>query len=468
MPASFLHGVETIEDASGARPIQLVSTSVIGVVGTAPNADGAIFPLNTPVLISGSRTQAAPLGAGGTLPNAIDTILDQGGARIVVVRVEEGANANATRANVIGGVNGSGQYEGVHALLGAQSVLGFKPRLLIAPGFTSDRPTDGVDSMTVDAGGTGYTEAPTVTITGDGSGATATAQVSGGAVTGIAITNPGSGYTSATVAFSGGGGADAAATATLGTVRNPVVAEMLGIASRLRAIIFADGPGTTDEAAVAYRGDWGSPRIMVVDPQVKVSRDGSIVTEPASSIFAGVQARTDNNRGFWWSVSNQLINGIVGTGRDVEFSLGDPNSRANFLNENDVSTIIREEGFRTWGNRTTSSDAKYQFLPVRRTADIILDAIQAAHLWAVDRPITKTYFDDVAEGVNAFIRTLVARGAILGGRCWVDPEQNTPADIESGHVTFCFDFTPTYPAERVTFMAKLVNNYLVELFNNAA
>lgn len=73
-------------------------------------------------------------------------------------------------------------------------------------------------AISLGAGGTGYTTAPTVAITGGGgTGATATAIVSGGAVTGFSITNAGSGYTSApTIALTGGGGTGAAASAVLG------------------------------------------------------------------------------------------------------------------------------------------------------------------------------------------------------------------------------------------------------------
>lgn len=348
------------------------------------------FPLNTPKLVAGSRGEAAALGTAGTLGNAMDGIFDQIGAAVVVVRVAEGADEAATIANVIGGVNATtGQLEGVHALLGAESAVGVAPRLLIAPGFTHQR--------------------------------------DGGA--------------------------------------NAVVAELAGIADRMRAVIIADGPNTTDEAALAYRDDWGSDRIYVVDPWVKVFRDGVTVSEPASARVAGVIARTDNDLGFWWSPSNKLIDGITGTSRDIDFKLGDVNSRANILNENEVTTIIRQDGFRLWGNRTTAADPKWTFLSVRRTADIIAESLQQAHLWAVDRNITKTYVEDVTEGVNAYLRSLVNRGAILGGTCWPDPDLNSAANIAAGKVYFNFDFTPPYPAEHITFRSQLVNTYISEVFS---
>ena len=88
------------------------------------------------------------------------------------------------------------------------------------PNFLGVRNNPGeVASITVNAGGTGYTTAPTVTLSAPPAGgtrATAAARVSGGVVTGIYLTNPGANYTVApTVTLTGGGGNGAAAAAVL-------------------------------------------------------------------------------------------------------------------------------------------------------------------------------------------------------------------------------------------------------------
>lgn len=402
---TFLHGVEVIDIDAGPRPIQTVRSSVIGLVGTAPNADPLAFPINTPVLIAGSRREAALLNTdatgeldAGTLPAAMDSIFDQAGAVVVVVRVEEGETDAETMANILGGVNATnGQYEGVHAFLAAESVIGFQPRILIAPGFTHTRPED--------------------------------------------PETPGQ------------------------FLANPVVSELVGIAERMRATIIADGPNTNDADAIAYAGDFGSKRVFLVDPAVLKAAGIEIATEWASPCVAGLIAKSDNERGFWWSPSNQNINGIVGTARAVDFVLGDSSSRANLLNEMNVATIVRQDGYRLWGNRTLSSDPKWAFLSVVRTADIINDSLLRAHLWAVDRGITKQYVEDVTEGVNAYLRHLVTIGAILGGECWADPDLNTPDQIAQGKVYFDFDFTPVYPAEHIIMRSHLVNDYISEVFS---
>lgn len=248
-----------------------------------------------------------------------------------------------------------------------------------------------------------------------------------------------------------------------------VVAELETIAPRLRAVVIADGPNTTDAEAVAFRVNFGTDRVFVVDPWVKVfDTEAAIdVVRPASARIAGLIARTDGEKGFWWSPSNQLVLGITGVSRPVEFGLSDQNSQANLLNENEVATIVRRDGFRLWGNRSTSDDPLWAFLSVRRTADMIYEAIERGHAWAMDRPFSAQLLQDIVEGVSAYLRTLKAQGAILGGEATLNAELNTEATLKAGQLWIDFDIEPPAPLERLTFRAHRNGAYYEELVANA-
>lgn len=78
-------------------------------------------------------------------------------------------------------------------------------------------PDGKIRGATISAGGTGYTTATVAFSGGGGTGAAATAQLTGGAVTGITMTNNGTGYTSPPSAVISGNGTGAAVTALLGS-----------------------------------------------------------------------------------------------------------------------------------------------------------------------------------------------------------------------------------------------------------
>jgi hypothetical protein len=73
----------------------------------------------------------------------------------------------------------------------------------------------GISEIQVTNAGTGYTETPTVTITGDGTGAVASAVVVNGKIQNIVLTNRGINYTRAIVTITGGSGYGAAGSAVL-------------------------------------------------------------------------------------------------------------------------------------------------------------------------------------------------------------------------------------------------------------
>jgi hypothetical protein len=81
----------------------------------------------------------------------------------------------------------------------------------------------GVDSISITNPGYNYIEAPTIIVTGDGSGAEAVATIVNGRIDTITVTKRGTSYTSAIVTITGGGGQAAAASAVVqskfGTLR---------------------------------------------------------------------------------------------------------------------------------------------------------------------------------------------------------------------------------------------------------
>ena len=330
------------------------------------------FPLNTPVRIAGSRTEAARLGSTGTGPAAIDDILDQAGAVIVVIRVDPGEDAEEATAAVLAGIE---------LFLEAETALGIVPRVLIAPEYSAQKEV-----------------------------------------------------------------ADA----------------LVSVGTKLRAIACADGPNTSDAAAINYASQFGSDRLVICDPWLV---KGGVDHAP-SATWAGIVAKTDNELGYSWSPSNKEILGFTGTSRAVAYRNGDPTCAANLLNSANVTTIVfqRGRGLRMWGNRTTSADPRFAFITARRIGDIINDSIARAHLWAVDRRLSRTYFEDVTEGVNAFLKTQINAGHILGGTCWADPEDNQAATVNIGQARFKFDYTPPPVAEDVVFESIQVDTYIPNLF----
>lgn len=380
---SFFHGVTVTLVDTGARPIAIPSSSIIGMVGLFTPAEGLTAP-NDPVMLTSYREAVARFGADAPITQAAKAIYEQARAVIVAVGIPASEDAATLTSAVIGGVTITGQRTGLQALLDGKSRFNAQPRLLIAPGFSSTQ---------------------------------------------------------------------AVATA------------MDALAGKLRAIAIVEGPDTDDEAALAYAANFGSKRIYMVDPGVKHwdTTANAEVVAPNSAVVAGLFAQTDSRYGFWASPSNKEIVGITGTTRPIEFLDGDDTCRANLLNAANITTIIRDGGFRLWGNRTLSADPKWAFVTRVRTLDIVMDAILYGHKWAVDRSITRTYVQDVTNGLEAFMRDLRALGAIINFEVYPDPELNTASQLEQGRVYWNIRFTDVPPAENPQFRVEVTNQWITEV-----
>lgn len=142
----------------------------------------------------------------------------------------------------------------------------------------------GVASVTVSAGGTGYTAPPTVGFSGGGgTGATGTAVLTDDVVTSVTITAPGTGYTSApTVAFTGGDGTGATGTAVLetsGVVKSITVDEGGQAYATAPTVVFIGGGGTGAAATATLAAD--------AVTSIAVDTAGSSYETPPTISFTG-------------------------------------------------------------------------------------------------------------------------------------------------------------------------------------
>ena len=150
MPASFLHGVETIEIEKGARTIKTVKTAVIGLVGTAPIQDvGEEFKtINEPTLILNEIDAVKYFGSkkdGYTIPQALEAIFDQGAGIVIVINVFDPAKhesvTDVTKADIIGTVDATtGKRTGLKAFEDCDSLFGYFPKTIIAPVYCEETP----------------------------------------------------------------------------------------------------------------------------------------------------------------------------------------------------------------------------------------------------------------------------------------------------------------------------------------
>lgn len=357
---NYLHGVEHIWMEDNGRPIEVVASSVVGMVSMSEDADQEIFPLNKPVLVNSDKFIAK--AGTGPLRDALTDIYRQGGALCVVVRVQGAGGSysedqsqrppearKAPKASarstdpVVGTVDSEGNYTGMQALLAAESAVGVRPTLLMV------------------------------------------------------------------------------ATGKQVTVEQ--IAGLEALASKIHAIpvisMWEGGPEAAKQAAITTDGcvfTYG--RVWVGNDS-----QGAPIYRDATATVMGHILRVDATEGYWHSPSSRKVMGISGMEKPVDHAIGSTTSTANMLNASQVCCIVQQKGgFYFYGNRLTGP--KKMMIPHQRIRFIVGVSIQEAHQDLLDRNATANYVETVKARVSNLIRRLVQREVISGGECWVDGELN--------------------------------------------
>ena len=154
---------------------------------------------------------------------------------------------------------------------------------------------------------------------------------------------------------------------------------------------------------------------------------------------------------------------VTGVSASVSWDLQEQATDANLLNQAGVTTLIRNDGFKFWGNRTCSDDPLFVFENYTRTAQVLADTMAEAHAWAMDKPVSATLIRDIVAGINAKFRELKNNGYIVDGSCWYDPESNTVESLKAGKLYIDYDYTPVPPLENLTLRQRITDTYLADL-----
>ncbi|POU52279.1 phage tail protein [Pantoea sp. PSNIH4] len=238
---------------------------------------------------------------------------------------------------------------------------------------------------------------------------------------------------------------------------------LASIAQQLRAFAYVSAWGCkTLSEAMAYRENFSQRELMVIWPDFISWNTTANQSETACATARalGLRAKIDTDTGWHKTLSNVGINGVTGISASVFWDLQQTGTDADLLNEACVTTLIRKDGFRFWGNRTCSDDPLFAFENYTRTAQVIADTMAEAHMWANDKPLTPVLVRDIIAGINAKFRELVSAGYLLGASCWYDDTANDKDTLKAGKLFIDYDYTPVPPLEDLTLRQRITDKYL--------
>lgn len=245
----------------------------------------------------------------------------------------------------------------------------------------------------------------------------------------------------------------------------PVAAALVTTAQALKGFAYAYAAGAkTKEDATTYRKQFAARELMVIWPNFLAwdETTSATIEVPAVAYAMGLRAKIDNDTGWHKTLSNVAVNGVTGISADVSWDLQDPSTDAGYLNEQEVTTLINQDGYRFWGSRTCSDDPLFEFENYTRTAQVIADSIAQAQMVVVDGPLNPSLPRDIIESINGKFRQWVSLGYLIGGSSWFDPDPNTTDVLKDGQCYIDYDYTPVPPLENLTLRQRITDRYLAD------
>lgn len=224
---------------------------------------------------------------------------------------------------------------------------------------------------------------------------------------------------------------------------------------------YAYGCAAKEDAAV-LRNSLSARNLMLIWPDFKRSTAGDDAGLVAVATALGLRAKIDEEVGWHKTISNVAVNGVTGLTELLFVDLQSTASDNDYLNGNDVTTMVNHKGFRFWGSRTCSDDPLFAFENYTRTAHVLADTISEAMLWAVDKPMHPSLVKDILDSINAKFRQLKALGYIIDANAWYDETVNSPTTLKDGQLYIDYDYTPVPPLENLMLRQRITDRYLAD------
>jgi phage tail sheath protein FI len=218
----------------------------------------------------------------------------------------------------------------------------------------------------------------------------------------------------------------------------------------LQAPLSAPPPQSHTPSVPSQRGyaAYYYPWLTVTNPIT-----GTQVLVPPGGHMAGIYAQTDNNVGVYKAPANVAIIGID------QLQLPINNGVQSILNPVGVNCLryFKGQGNLVWGARTTSPDPDWRYINVRRLFIFVEHSIQLGTQWVVFEPNDQSLWARARRSVTDFLTGLWMDGMLQGAtkdqaffvRC--DQTTMTQADIDNGRFIMLIGIAPVFPAEFVIF-----------------
>lgn len=250
-----------------------------------------------------------------------------------------------------------------------------------------------------------------------------------------------------------------------------VTVELISVAQKLNGFVYASCYGcNTKEQAVTYRRQFSHRELMLIFGDFLSFNPHTKQTEVDYAVVRAAAMRAYQDKEFGWhtSISNKGLNGVTGVTKPLSFDINDSATDVNYLNEQGITACINYNGYKFYGLRTCSADKLFIYENYTRTAQVLKDTIAQSFDWAVDKDISVNLVKEIVEAINAKWREFVAKGYLVGGKAFINPELNTAATLKDAKLLISYDYCPVPPLEQLGFNQYISDEYLVEFAANIA